>query len=367
MSTSKPTVGFIGLGIMGGPIAAHLLRAGYELVLYARRPEQAAELVSTGARLMECPADVSEVADVVFTMVGGPSDVEEVYLGAEGLLTGATPGTWLVDMTTSSPLLARELAEAAEAADVHAFDCPVTGGDAGAKAGTLTLIAGTTEEAAAPIRELLNVFSSKIFWFGRAGAGQLAKLCNQVSLASCMVGMSDALALAEQGGLDANLMLEMVGSGMGASRALTDLAPRALAGDYKPGFMSEHMLKDITLALDAAEEYGLTLPGADTARTLYDMLCQIGGARLGTQTLPVLYQEEAQAVAAGLDWDKLDLEAMSADAHDHESEHEHEHGHHCGHHHHHHDGGCGCEDGGCTCEHDDKNDSGTGASAAAGK
>lgn len=347
MSTSKPTVGFIGVGIMGGPIAAHLLESGYELVLHARTPERASALVEAGAKLVACPADVSEAADVVFTMAGGPRDVEEIYLGAEGLLAGATPGTWLIDLTTSSPTLAKELAEAAAAADVHAFDCPVTGGDTGAKAGTLTLIAGTTEEAAAPVVDLLNVFSSRIFWFGRPGAGQLAKLCNQVSLASCMVGMADALALAEQGALDVNLMLEMVGSGMGASRALTDLAPRALAGDYKPGFMAEHMLKDITLALDEADEFGLTLPGADTARTLYDMLCQIGGARLGTQTLPVLYQEEAAAVAAGLDWDQLDLEAMSEDAHDHEHEHAHEHD--CGHQHK--DGACGCGDD-CDCGDD---------------
>lgn len=349
MSDSITHVGFIGLGIMGVPIAEHLLDAGYTLTIYARHPEQARSLVNKGAQLVSSPAKVAAASQVTFTMVGGPADVEEIYLGAEGLLSAAPAGSWLIDLTTSAPLLAKELSEAGAAVDVHVFDCPVTGGQTGAQQGTLTLIAGISEAEATPVRPLLNAFSSKIYWFDKAGQGQLAKLCNQVSLAGAMVGMADALALAEQGGLSTNLMLQMVGSGMGATRALQELGPLAADGDYRPGFRSEHMLKDITLALDQAEELGLTLPGAETARTLYDMLCQIGGANLGTQAIGVLYQEEGAAVAAGLDWDRLDIEGTLEDDEHHGHEHcHHGEGHEC--HHHHHDKDHECGDS-CGCHH----------------
>ncbi len=196
---------------------------------------------------------------------------------------------------------------------------------------------------------VLETFSSKIFYFDAAGAGQTAKLCNQVSLAGCMVGMADALALAEQGGLDASRMLEMVGSGMGGSRALSSLGPKALEGDYKPGFLVEHFRKDLGLAIEQSEDLEITLPGTETAYTLYDMLTQIGGARLGTQAIRLLYCEQADAVAAGLDWDKLDMSAFEGEdgcccGHDHEGDHEC-----CGGHGH--DGECGCggHDGECGC------------------
>lgn len=308
-NSAKPKVAFIGTGIMGAPIAGHIMDAGYDLTVYNRTKSKADALVARGAHWAESPAAAAADADVVFTMLGYPTDVEDVYLATNGLVRAAKKGAWLVDLTTSSPQLARDIHDAAEVEDKHAVDCPVTGGESGAIAGTLTLILGSTEADAQPILPVLETFSSKAFYFGGAGKGQTAKLCNQVSLASCMVGMADALALAGQGGLDPRLMLDMVGSGMGSSRALTALGPKALEGDWKPGFLVEHMRKDIRLAIEQSEDLEITLPGAETAFTLYDMLCQIGGERLGTQAISLLYAEESDAAAAGLDWSLLNEDA----------------------------------------------------------
>lgn len=308
-NSAKPKVAFIGTGIMGAPIAGHIMDAGYDLTVYNRTKSKADALVACGAHWAESPAAAAADADVVFTMLGYPTDVEDVYLATNGLVRAAKKGAWLVDLTTSSPQLARDIHDAAEVEDKHAVDCPVTGGESGAIAGTLTLILGSTEADAQPILPVLETFSSKAFYFGGAGKGQTAKLCNQVSLASCMVGMADALALAEQGGLDLRLMLDMVGSGMGSSRALTALGPKALEGDWKPGFLVEHMRKDIRLAIEQSEDLEITLPGAETAFTLYDMLCQIGGERLGAQAISLLYAEEGDAAAVGLDWSLLNEDA----------------------------------------------------------
>ena len=339
MTISKPKVAFIGTGIMGAPVAGHIMDAGYDLTVYNRTRSKAEGLVARGAHWAKSPAAAVADADVVFTMLGYPADVEDVYLSTDGLIRTSKKGAWLVDLTTSSPQLARDIHDAAEVEDKHAVDCPVTGGEAGAQAGTLTLILGASEVDAAPILPVLETFSSRVFYFGGAGKGQTAKLCNQVSLASCMVGWADALALAEQGGLDAAEMLEMVGSGMGSSRALAELAPRALEGNWKPGFLVEHMRKDIGLALQQSEDLQITLPGAETAYTLYDMLCQIGGKRMGTQAVALLYAEQADATAAGLDWSKLDQDAYADDGA-------------CACGHDHGDGGCACgnaDDGTCAC------------------
>ena len=198
-TAAKPKVAFIGTGIMGAPIAGHIMDAGYELTVHNRTKSKADALVERGATCADSPADAAREADVVFTMLGYPTDVEDVYLSTDGLVRAAKTGAWLVDLTTSSAQLARDIHDAAEVEDKHAVDCPVTGGEQGAIDGTLTLILGCTEADAAPILPVLETFSSKICYFEGAGNGQTAKLCNQVSLAGCMVGMADALALAQQG------------------------------------------------------------------------------------------------------------------------------------------------------------------------
>lgn len=333
--SNKLNVAFIGTGIMGAPIAGHILDAGYPVTVYNRTKAKAEGLLAKGATWADSPAEAAADADVVFTMVGFPTDVEEIYLAGNGLLATAKDGAYLIDLTTSAPELARDISEAAEVSGKHAFDCPVTGGEGGAIAGTLTAIVGATERDLEPVREVIETFTSKIFCFGGAGKGHAAKLANQVALASSMVGMADALSFAQQNGLDVEQVRSMICSGTGSTGAMQTLAPKSLEGDYKPGFLVEHFLKDLGLALAVAEEREIALPGADTAFTLYDMLEAIGGGKLGTQAITLLYQEEADAVAAGLDW------SLYTAAHEHDEEcdcgHDHgeEHECHCGHDHDH--------------------------------
>lgn len=344
MADKNLKIAFIGTGIMGAPIAGHIMDAGYELTVYNRTKAKAAGLIERGATWAASPAEAAKDADVVFTMVGFPTDVEEIYLAGEGLLASAKDGAHLIDLTTSAPELARDIAAAAEVCGKHAFDCPVTGGEGGAIAGTLTAIVGATERDIEPVREVLETFASKICCFGGAGKGQAAKLSNQVALASAMVGMADALSFAQQNDLDVEQVREMICSGTGNSGAMRQLAPKAIDGDYKPGFLVEHFLKDLGLALTVAEEKELALPGADTAFTLYDMLDAIGGGRMGTQAITLLYQEEADAVAAGLDW------SLYTAQHEHDEECDCG----CGHDHEGHDHECACghdhgEDHECCC------------------
>ena len=306
-------VAFIGTGIMGAPIAGHLLDAGYKLTVYNRTRAKAEGLLKRCAAWADSPAEAARNADVIFTMVGYPEDVEDVYLSTHGLIREARKGAWMIDLTTSSPQLARDIHDAAEVCDKHAFDCPVTGGQKGAIDGTLTLIAGITEASAEPVRPLLDAFSSQIFWFEQPGAGQVAKLCNQVSLAASLAGAAEMIALAEQYGISPKAVAQMVGAGMGGSAQLARVMPAALEGDYKPGFLAEHLRKDLRLALQTADDLELTLPETETSLNLVDMLCQVGGARLGTQAVALLYEDEATGVAAGLDWGKLDMADEPAD------------------------------------------------------
>ena len=331
-------VAFVGTGIMGAPIARHIMEAGYDLTVYNRTKEKAQGLLDEGAHWAESPADAAREADVTFTMVGYPDDVEDVYLGKGGILEASRKGSWMVDLTTSSPTLARELHDAAEVIDKHAVDCPVTGGQQGAEGGTLTLMIGAPESEVRVLLPVLESFSGRIFYLGRAGDGQTCKLCNQVSLASCMVGYADALALAEQAGLDTDQVIDVLCSGMGDSAALEGLAPKSVAGDYRPGFLVEHLRKDIGLAIQEAEDLDLQLPGASNAFNLYDVLCQIGGAKMGTQAITLLYEDEATGAAAGLDWSLLDADDGGyVDGHDHGDGH---------------GGGCGHDHGdGCDCGH----------------
>ncbi len=308
MSQTKQRIGFIGCGIMGEPMARHLLDAGYPLAVYNRTASKCDALVAAGARRADSPADIACDADVVITMVGYPEDVEDLYLASGGLLEAAKPGSYLIDMSTSSPEMARDIASVAEVSDLHAFDAPVTGGEAGAKAATLTIMCGATEEEIEPVRGILETLGSRIVACGEHGSGQITKLANQTALAGCMVGLVEALSLAEASGLDPAQTLNVIASGAAGSAAATTLGPKILEDDFAPGFMVDHFVKDLGLVLELAEDEELTLPGVENADQLYSLLAEIGGGHMGTQALALAYADEPTCAAHGLDWSRLDMD-----------------------------------------------------------
>jgi 3-hydroxyisobutyrate dehydrogenase len=294
------TIAFVGTGVMGGPMVGHLLDAGHEVVVFNRTKSRADGLVARGARWAGSPGEAAAQADVAITMVGYPADVEDVYLAPGGIVERAREGTVLVDMTTSSPALAKRVAEAAAARGLAALDAPVSGGDIGAKNATLTIMVGGDAEAFARVEPLLHVLGRSVILQGGPGAGQHTKMANQVAIAGSMLATVESLAYAEAVGLDPHRVLDSIGAGSAASWALANLAPRILDGNFGPGFYVKHFVKDLKIALASAEEAGVELPGCALAKRLYELLESHGGADLGTQALWLLYTDSATREAAGV-------------------------------------------------------------------
>ncbi len=284
-----PVIAFIGIGVMGRSVARHLLAAGHALHVYNRTKAKAQALLDGGAVWHDSAGSAAAEADVVFTMLGFPSDVESTYLGAGGLVARARPGAVLVDLTTSSPDLARRIATAAAARGIAALDAPVSGGDIGAQEARLVIMVGGDAAAFARVKPLLDLAGKNIALLGPSGAGQHCKIANQVAVAVGMVAWCEALAYAKRAGLDPAAVLASISGGAAGSWAMTNLAPRALAGNYAPGFYVKHILKDIRIALEMADQMQLQLPGLDCARQLYERVAQGGGADAGTQALYRLY------------------------------------------------------------------------------
>lgn len=284
-------VAWIGTGVMGRSMAGHVLSAGHEVVLFTRTPSKAQELLDRGAAWASSVAEAATGADLVCTMVGYPSDVEEVVLGAAGRsgVSGAldvmSPGAVLIDFTSSSPDLARRIADAAVARGVAALDAPVTGGDIGAREARLSIMVGGDPDAFARIEPILGLLATTVVHQGPAGSGQLAKIVNQILVAASMIGVSEALVFATSAGLDPERVLSSVSAGAAGSWSLANLAPRMLRGDFEPGFYVEHFVKDLGLALAEAERLGLELPGLELATRLYRELNDAGGGSSGTQVL----------------------------------------------------------------------------------
>ncbi len=283
-------IAFIGTGVMGKSMAGHLLTAGHEVMVYTRTRTKAAELLAAGARWADSPAAAVLGADAAISMVGYPNDVEEVW---QGFLGAARPGCLLIDMTTSSPALARKLAALAAAKGCGALDAPVSGGDRGAREATLTIMVGGTPADYERAQPLFAAMGKTISLQGGPGAGQLCKLANQIAIASGMIAMSEALAFAHANGLNLEATLKALSGGGAASWALTNLAPRVLKGDFAPGFYVKHFVKDISLALDVCREQGVRLPGLELASKLYGEVVQAGQADFGTQALVRRYFEIA--------------------------------------------------------------------------
>ncbi len=278
-------VGWIGTGVMGRSMCGHLLRAGYPVALYTRSRDKAAELLSAGASWQACPREVAGESDIVFTMVGFPSDVEQVYLSADGILAGAKPGAVVCDMTTSEPSLAVRIHAEAAKKGVASVDAPVSGGDVGAREAKLAIMAGGEKKAFDRILPLFQKMGETIALMGGPGAGQHTKMANQIVITGNMIGMVEALLYTLRAGLGMDAMIDIVGKGAAASFSLNNLGRRITRGDFNPGFYIKHFVKDMGIALEEARRMKLSLPGLALVNQLYISAMALGMENLGTQGL----------------------------------------------------------------------------------
>ncbi len=297
LAPGKTRIGWIGTGVMGASMCGHLMTAGYSVTVYNRSRNKAKPLIDRGAAEADSPRAVAEASDVIFTIVGYPRDVREVTLGPDGTLAGAKSGSILVDMTTSEPALAVEIAEQAHAKGVHSVDAPVSGGDVGAKEARLSIMIGGEDEPVESLRPLFEKMGKTIVHQGPPGAGQHTKMVNQILIATNMIGVCEALLYGYKAGLDLNTVLQSVGSGAAGSWSLNNLGPRMIAGRFEPGFFVEHFLKDMGIALAEARRMQLSLPGLALAEQLYQAVRAQGHGRDGTHALML-----ALARLSAIDW-----------------------------------------------------------------
>jgi 3-hydroxyisobutyrate dehydrogenase len=278
-------IAFIGTGVMGKSMAGHLLKAGYSLNVFNRTRSKADDLVEAGAKWCDTPGDAVADARVIITIVGLPEDVETVYLGDQGIIERAPEGAYLIDMTTSSPELARRIDEEARTKGRNAIDAPVSGGDFGAREASLSIMIGGTREDFDAVLPVLEIMGKNIVLQGPAGSGQLTKMANQIAVASGMIAVSESLVYAKRAGLDPDTVLKSIGGGAAASSALTNLGPKMIAGDFEPGFYVKHFIKDMRIAIESADAMNLDLPGLKLAKKLYDQLAAEGSEDKGTQVI----------------------------------------------------------------------------------
>jgi 3-hydroxyisobutyrate dehydrogenase len=297
ISPQRTRIGWIGTGVMGGPMCGHLVKAGYQATVYSRTKSKAAELLQLGVKWADSPREVAAQSDVVCAIVGYPADVREVLLGDDGALAGCKAGDVLVDFTTSEPSLAVEIAEAAAKKQVASIDAPVSGGDVGARNGKLSIMIGGDAEVVAALEPIWKLLGSKWVCQGGPGAGQHTKVVNQTLIASGMIGVCEALLYAYRAGLDLDRVLESVAGGAAGSWSLTNYGPRIIAGNFAPGFYVEHMIKDLGIVLAESRRMSLKLPGVELAEALYQKLAAQGHARDGTHALVL-----ALAQLSGVEW-----------------------------------------------------------------
>ncbi len=293
----KTRIGWIGTGVMGAAMCGHLLKAGYQATVFNRTKSKAEKLLAMGAAWADSPQAVAEAADIVFSIVGFPHDVREVILGHQGVLAGCKPGNIIVDMTTSEPALAVEIAEKAAARGVAGLDAPVTGGDVGAREARLSIMVGGDHAAYEAALPCFQAMGKTVVYQGGPGMGQHTKMANQILIASTMVAVCEGLLYAYRAGLDLNKVLESVASGSAGSWSLSNLGPRIINNRFEPGFFVEHFIKDMGIALSEAKRMGLCLPGLALAHQLYLSVAACGHAKDGTHAL-----ELALARMADIDW-----------------------------------------------------------------
>ncbi|WP_282923828.1 NAD(P)-dependent oxidoreductase [Mediterraneibacter massiliensis] len=284
-------IGFIGVGIMGKSMVRNLMNAGYDLRIYARNKEKVEDVIQEGARFCDSIRECVKDADVVITIVGFPKDVEEVYFEEGNILDSVKQGTILIDMTTTSPQIAKKLYEEGKKRSLFVLDAPVTGGDTGAKAGTLSILAGGEKEVFLECMPIFKAMGTNIRYQGKAGSGQYCKLANQIMIAGTLSGVCEALSLAKAKGLDLQTVIDSVATGAAGSAQLNSLGPKILDGDYAPGFFMKHFIKDMKLALIEANMSDLELSVLSQTLANYEELAAEGFGELGTQALIKYYEE----------------------------------------------------------------------------
>lgn len=278
-------VGWIGTGVMGKSMCTHILKAGYNVSVYNRTKEKAKELIDMGAVWCSNPKEVAEKSDIVFTIVGFPHDVEDVYLGENGVLKAIKKGSIIVDMTTSEPSLAQRVYEEAKKMDVSSIDAPVSGGDVGAKNGTLAIMVGGDKETYEKMFPFFELMGKNIAYMGKAGAGQHTKMSNQILIAGTMIGVVESLLYAYKAGNDLGEVINVIGKGAAGCWSINNLGPRIVKGNFDPGFFIKHFIKDMGIALKEAKKLNLSLPGLALAYQFYISATALGLENLGTQGL----------------------------------------------------------------------------------
>jgi 3-hydroxyisobutyrate dehydrogenase len=294
-STQSTRIGWIGTGVMGSSMCGHLLAKGYPVAVNTRTKSKADSLVAAGATWADSPRAVGEQSDVVFTIVGFPADVREVYFGANGLLPAARSGQVFVDMTTTEPTLAKEIYDAARAKSAEAVDAPVSGGDVGARNATLSIMIGGDAATVQALMPLFETMGKRIMRQGGPGAGQHTKMSNQIVIAGTMVGVCESLLYGYKAGLSLDTMIETIRGGAAACWALDNLAPRIVKRDFAPGFVVEHFIKDMGIALAEADHLGIALPGLALVHQLYAVVRAQGHGKRGTQALMLALEDMSKA------------------------------------------------------------------------
>ncbi len=284
-----PVVGFIGIGVMGKSMVSHLMNEGYPVNISTRTKIKADALLQKGAIWQESPAQIAEVSDIIITIVGYPQDVEEIYLGDNGIIRHANEGSLLIDMTTSSPKLAAQIYTQAKKKSIDVLDAPVSGGDIGARDARLSIMVGGDREAYERAMPLFELMGKNIVYQGKAGSGQHCKMANQIAIASTMMGVCESIRYAEKAGLSPETVLQSIEPGAAGSWSLSNLAPRMMKGDFEPGFFVKHFIKDMTIALQSCKDINLDASGLALAKSLYDELAEAGKEDKGTQVLYTHY------------------------------------------------------------------------------
>ena len=294
IGNNSTKIGWIGTGVMGVSMCRHIMEKGFSVTVYNRTRGKAEPLIEKGVVWASSPGQVAASSDIVFTMLGFPDDVRQVYMGKNGIFSGAKKGSFLVDMTTTSPSLAMEIYSTAKEKGIHSVDAPVSGGDVGARSATLSIMVGGDKEAAEAVNPLFEIMGKKIVYQGAAGSGQHAKICNQIVIAGTMMGVCESLLYGYKAGLDMKTMLSAISGGAAACWSLDNLAPRILNRNFDPGFFVEHFIKDMGIALEEAKRMKIVLPGLSLAHQLYLSVLANGGAKFGTQSLMLALEQMSE-------------------------------------------------------------------------